>query len=693
MDAAYLFESIGQAFLMIVDPERLFFLAAGVLIGLVLGILPGIGGITGLALLLPFTFTMDAYTAIAFLLGLAAVTSTSDTIPAVLFGVPGTSGSQATVLDGFPMAKKGEAGRALAAAYTASLFGGLFGALLLALAIPALRPTMLYMGSPELLAFSIFGLSLVAILSGNAPLRGLGAAGIGIMLAMIGIDSQTGTQRWTLDSYYLWEGLPIVPMVLGLFALPELCDLAIKRTSITSKTKFDVRSGMWLGAKDAFKNWFLVLRCGALGAAVGALPGLGSAVVDWFAYGHAAKTEKGAQQTFGTGDVRGVIAPESANNAKEGGALLPTIAFGVPGSASMAILLGAFMIQGIVPGPRMLTENLDITYAMVWSIAIANVLGAGICFAFSGQMAKLATLRYTLVLPAVIVVMYIGAFQATRSWGDIYTLIIFGLLGWVMKRMRWPRPPLILGFVLGAIIERYMFISVTRYGLEWLFRPIVIILFAMTLIGLLRAFLQDLRIEGGLKKMLSSFGKPSFRLTDLFYLFFIGIIAYMLYETTQWRPQARIAPLIVGVTALIFIGLSFINQVFRQHHADESRRQTIKSAGDVVDDRNMEKVYMDVATDFEQLHAQVILFRAVLFFGWLLLFSGSMAIIGLIPTVPLFVIAYMKLERSEKWLLAVLYATVLTLFVYFLFDQMLSIPWPQTVIGDMFPFLNFIPSI
>lgn len=696
MDAAYLLESAGQAFLMIVDPERLFFLAAGVLIGLVLGILPGIGGITGLALLLPFTFTMDAYTAIAFLLGLAAVTSTSDTIPAVLFGVPGSSGSQATVLDGFPMAKKGEAGRALAAAYTASLFGGLFGALLLALAIPALRPAMLYMGSPELLAFSIFGLSLVAILSGNAPLRGLGAAGMGIMLAMIGIDSQTGTQRWTLDSYYLWEGLPIVPMVLGLFALPELCDLAIKRTSITSKTKFDVRSGMWQGAKDAFKNWFLVLRCGALGAAVGALPGLGSAVVDWFAYGHAAKTEKGAQQSFGTGDVRGVIAPESANNAKEGGALLPTIAFGVPGSASMAILLGAFMIQGIVPGPRMLTENLDITYAMVWSIAIANVLGAGICFAFSGQMAKLATLRYTLVLPAVIVIMYIGAFQANRSWGDIYTLIIFGLLGWAMKRMQWPRPPLILGFVLGAVIERYMFISVTRYGLEWLSRPIVIILFTMTFIGLLRAFLQDLRIQGGLKKMLSSFGTPSFRLTDLLYVFFIIIIAYMLYETTQWRPQARIAPLIVGVSALIFIGLSFINQVFRQHHADESRRQTIKSSGDVGDtgdDRNAEKVYMDVATDFEQLDARVILFRAALFFGWLLLFSGSMAIIGLIPTVPLFVIAYMKFERSEKWLLAVLYATVLTLFVYFLFDQILSIPWPQTIIGEMFPFLDFIPSV
>ena len=219
--------------------------------------------------------------------------------------------------------------------------------------------------------------------------------------------------------------------------------------------------------------------------------------------------------------MRGVIASESANNAKEGGALLPTVAFGVPGSATMAILLGAFLIHGLVPGPDMLTKNLDITYAMVWSIALANILGAGMCYAFSPQFAKLSVLRFSLILPAVLGIIYIGAFEATRQWGDLYSLLAFGLLGWIMKQFKWPRPPLILGVVLGDTIERYLFISVERYGISWFARPVVAILFLIAIIGLVRPFLQDIRIHGGLKKMLTSFQAPRFDVSQLFTIFMI----------------------------------------------------------------------------------------------------------------------------------------------------------------------------
>ncbi len=229
--------------------------------------------------------------------------------------------------------------------------------------------------------------------------------------------------------------------------------------------------------KDCFQNWWLIMRCSWIGGGIGSIPGISASVVDWLAYGHALKTEKGAAQTFGKGDVRGVIASESSNNAKEGGALVPTIAFGVPGRATMAILLGAFLIHGLVPGPDMLTKNLNITYSMVWSVALANILGAGICYAFSPQFARLATLRYTLILPAVLGIIYIGAFEASRQWGDLFALLFFGLVGWIMKQFKWPRPPLILGVVLGDTIERYMFISVERYGVSWLLRPVVVILF------------------------------------------------------------------------------------------------------------------------------------------------------------------------------------------------------------------------
>jgi TctA family transporter len=217
-------------------------------------------------------------------------------------------------------------------------------------------------------------------------------------------------------------------------------------------------------------------------------PGLGASVVDWFAYGHAIQSEKGAAQSFGKGDVRGVIAPEAANNAKEGGALIPTIAFGVPGSASMALLLGAMTIQGLTPGTAMLTKHLDVTYTMIWSLAIANIFGTALCLLLTNQLAKIALMRIHLLTPLVVVMVFLASFQATRHYGDLWSLVIFSLLGWFMKRFSWPRPPLILGLVLSSIIENYLFISVARYGAEWLLRPIVLIIGALIVFSLFYGF-------------------------------------------------------------------------------------------------------------------------------------------------------------------------------------------------------------
>src|SRR4030081_219356 len=229
-EMVFMAASAGKAFVLLMEPHRLMFLALGCVMGLVLGIIPGIGGLTGTAMLLPFTFNMDPYAALALLLGLGATTATGDPIPAILFGVPGGAASAGTVLDGYPMAKRGEAGRALSAAYMSSLMGGVFGALLMAISIPILRPVMLFIGSPGLLGFFVLGVSIVAVLSGSARVGGITAVCLGIMIAMIGTDPQTGTLRWTFDSLYLWDGLPLTPLLLGIFALPELCDLLISRT-------------------------------------------------------------------------------------------------------------------------------------------------------------------------------------------------------------------------------------------------------------------------------------------------------------------------------------------------------------------------------------------------------------------------------------------------------------------------------
>ncbi|MDB5509642.1 MAG: tripartite tricarboxylate transporter TctA family protein [Hyphomicrobiales bacterium] len=692
MDVSML-DAAGKAFVLLFDPFRMMLLALGCVMGLVLGILPGIGGLAGTALLLPFTFNMDPYAAMALLLGLGATTATGDPIPAILFGVPGGAGSAATVLDGLPLAKRGEASRALSAAYMSSMMGGIFGAALMAVLLPILRPIMLYIGSPELLAFAVLGISMVAVLSGSAPLRGLAAGCIGLMISMVGSDPQTGTLRWTLDSLYLWEGAPLVPIVLGLFALPELCDLAISRTSIApgSKQLSTSTAGMIQGARDCFKHWWLVVRCSWLGAALGAVPGIGGAIVDWLAYGHALKTEKGASGTFGRGDIRGVIASESANNAKEGGSLIPTVAFGVPGSAGMAILLGAFLIHGLVPGPDMLTKNLDVTYAMVWSVALANILGAGLCYLFSAQFARLATLRYTLILPATLSIIYIGAFQGSRNWGDLYTLLAFGVLGWAMKMLKWPRPPLLLGVVLGEIVERYLFISIQRYGVDWFARPIVVVIFALAIVGLMRPFLQDVKIHGGMKKMLTDFhAKPYLRKDQLFYVFLYAVLGYMMLEASTWNFSAKIVPMIVGSIALVCLTISLLNQMFR--------RPAAQGGGGMADDAVHEieqKIHMDLDSGTEDIPMPVILRRAAVFFGWLVAFMASMATIGLIPTVPIFVIAFMRLEETkERWSLVIPQAIILTIFVYILFDQLLTIPWPPTLLGSWFPALKgLIPSV
>lgn len=682
MDASLLDAAL-HALQMVAEPQRLMFLLLGAVLGLVIGILPGIGGLAGTALLLPFTFTMDPYTAFAFLLGLGSTTATGDPIPAVLFGVPGGAGSAATVLDGLPMAKRGEAGRALSAAYMSSLLGGLFGAALLGLAIPLLRPVMLYIGSPELLAFAVFGISMVAILSGNTPLRGLIAAGIGLLLAMIGSDPQTGTMRWTMGSLYLWEGLHLVPLVLGLFALPELCDLAIARGSIASRLKFDVRAGLWQGARDCFAHWWLVLRCSWLGAALGAVPGVGSAIIDWIAYGHALRTEKGAQASFGRGDVRGVIASESANNAREGGALVPTVAFGVPGSSTMAILLGAFLVHGLVPGPDMLTKHVSLTYSMVWSIAVANIAGAGLCYLFSGYFAKLATLRYTLILPSVLGIVYIGAFEGSREWGDLYALLAFGVLGWTMKQLKWPRPPLILGFVLGDLFERYMFISVQRYGLEWLGRPLVVVLLALALLGLLRPLLQGIDLKRGWPSLPLAWSAARFRPASLFTVAVIALLAAMLVEAASWNAAARIVPLVVGGVALACAVLSLAYEVFGR---------TLAAPGAPASPI-LQRIHMDLVSDTGDATPAQIVARAALFFGWMLGFMAAMAVIGLIPTVPLFVIAYMRLENREPWRLVLPQAVGLTVFIYVVFDRLLAVPWPATLLGWLVPVLKMIPSV
>jgi TctA family transporter len=681
-------EAALHALSIVVEPMRLLIMLGGALLGLALGVVPGLGGIVGLALLIPFTYHLDGYTAFALLLGMAAVTTVSDFIPAVLFGVPGTVGAAATVLDGHPLAKQGQVQRAFGAGYASSLAGGIFGALLLAVAIPVLRPIVLYLGSPELLAFCIFGLSMVAVLSGKAPLKGLTVASLGLMLSLIGSDPQTGTLRWAFDSLYLWDRLPLVPVTLGIFALPELADMAIARTGITNVGATDSRrtSSVWHGVADAGRNWWLVLRCSGLGALLGAVPGIGSAVIDWMAYAHAIRTEKNTEN-FGRGDIRGVIAAESSNNAKEGGHLIPTIAFGMPAGASMALLLSAFMMHGFTPGPEMLTKHLDVTYSIIWTLTIAHIMGAVICLAASGMFARLATVRVGILVPLVLAIIFLGAFDGSQSWGDLYSLAIFGAIGWIMKQLGWPRPPLILGLVLGSMFERYYFISNQIYGISFLTRPIVIAVLLAAFWVILGPSIKKLLRTAGQEEQISRHRRfpvlvHRFDHHTAFTLTLVVITAVATWIATGWPFNAKLMPLTACCAALCFGCLTLFQQM---------------SSSDEV---ALEKPVLHTIADAPALDAQtsglaapVMRLRALRFFLWLAGTLGVAALIGLLPALCVLMLLLARLEFRESWRISILMSVGMTAALWFVFGRIFATPWPLSVLGDFVPYLGEVSGL
>ena len=466
-------EALISAFYVVTSGGHLFYLAVGVFLGLAIGILPGLGGIVGLSLLLPFIYGMEPISALAMLIGLVAVIPTSDTFTSVLMGIPGSSASQATVLDGFPLAKKGEAARALSAAFAASLFGGLLGAVVLTGFILIARPVILAFGSAELFMLAIMGLSMVGVLAGQSLSKGLAACGLGLLIGSIGGAPATGEYRISFDMLYLMDGIPLVIVGLGIFAFPEIIDLARQNRTIA---KSNVLGHGWLkGLSDVIRYRWLCLRCATIGCLVGALPGLGGSVVDWIAYGHVVQTAKDKSK-FGKGDIRGVLAPESANNAKEGGALIPTLLFGIPGSGGMAVFLGGMILIGMEPGPSMVGAQLDVTYSIIWSLALANVIGAGSCLLLSPAVARLTTIPYGYMAPFMFLVISFASFQASRDFNDLLTLLAVGLLGVGMKRFQWPRPAFLIGFVLADNTETYLYQALQFYEWGFLLKPGVIII-------------------------------------------------------------------------------------------------------------------------------------------------------------------------------------------------------------------------
>lgn len=484
-----------EALALLFTIERLSWLLFGVLIGIVVGILPGMGGPVGLAVILPFIYGMDQASGIALLMGAMAVTATSDTFPAVLIGVPGSASSQATVMDGYPLAKQGQAGRALGAAFTASMIGGLIGAVALFASIPIFRPLVATLQAPHLFMLVIFGVVVVGVLSRGAPLQGVLLGLLGFVLSVVGSAPSTGQTRYTFGSVYLAGGLSLIVIILGVFALPEFIDLMTGGKPIAREAQAGLKDSRVAGAREVFRHKWLMLRSSIIGILIGMVPGLGGSAVNWVVYASAMQTVKNAEN-FGKGDIRGVVAVESANNATEGGQLVPTLMFGIPGGSTAAILLGGLILLGIQPGPQLIQPTgLPTLLFVVWTLSFANIFATSICFGLAKPMSRLSYIPGRKLVPVLMVISIVAVYQFREAWTDVIFLFVFGIVAWFLKRNRWPRPPLLIGFILGTPAERYFGISMGRWGTEWLTDWLVLTMAAATIATVVAMVRRDRKLR------------------------------------------------------------------------------------------------------------------------------------------------------------------------------------------------------
>ncbi len=671
---------IAQAFVsalyLVLNGTTLLLMFLGMLIGVGVGILPGLGGPTTLALMLPFIVKMKAVEAFAFLLGMAAVTNTTGDITSVLFGVPGEPTCAATIVDGHPMAKKGEAGRALGATLLSSLVGALFGAFSLALTIPIIRPLVLAFGSPELFMVTMVGLTFVSSLGGSALLKGLIASGIGLFLSTVGVSQLTSVQRFTFGQLFLWDGIGLVPITIGFFAIPEIIDLAIQGTSIAGE-RVGKLGGVMEGVKDTFRHWWLTIRCSAIGTFVGIIPGMGNAVTQWLAYAHAVQSSP-HKERFGKGAVEGVLGPGAANNSHLGGSLVTTIAFGLPASVGMAILLGAFLIQGIVPGPDMLVPeqsggHLALTYSFVWTIVFTNIFTVALCFVFLNQLAKLTQIRGSLLIPFILLLIYLGAFSEKNVFEDVLLVLFFGFLGWVMQRVNWPRPPLILGLVLGPLAENRFFLSIDNYGLTWLLRPGVLILMALTLAGACCPMFQKKRRERKDKdesppaKMANhSVVRKGLRFsgTTIFSFFIVAIFIAALWESKRFSFKAGLFPWAIGFPVVALSTIQLIKDLMG------------KKSGGGLD--NLAEVGAD-------LPREVVNRRTASICGWIIGFFLAIWLLGFSTAGALCTFVYLKIGSREKWPISIILTGAVWALIYGVFYGLLYVPFPP---GQLFVWMG-----
>ena len=433
--------------------RELAFLALGMAIGLIFGAIPGLGGSTALALLMPLTYGLEPFTALALSGGVMGAVPMGGSITAILLNAPGTAPNAATCIDGYPLAQQGKAGLAIGAAASANSLGGIIGTISVLAVLPVAKELVLLFGPPEFFLLAILGLVVVATTSRGKMLRGLITGGFGLMIALVGYNDVSGDIRFTYGVQYLWDGVRLVPALIGLFAVAEMINLMVKGGAVARDAKAVKITRMMSGVMETFRHPGTVLRGSIVGTVVGAIPGVGGVVASFLSYSLAVQASKDPD-SFGKGNIEGVIAPEAAINAKDGSALIPTLAFGIPGGAEMAVFLGILVLHGLQPGPLMLIQHQTEIYGLVWALTASCILASCVGLLLVRPLAMVTLVDSEILAPVVICVALIGSFAIDGQIGNVVVTAVFGVLGYLMLRFDYPRLTVVVALVLGGTAER-----------------------------------------------------------------------------------------------------------------------------------------------------------------------------------------------------------------------------------------------
>ena len=455
-----IFQNILMGFRVALSLQNLLFSFVGVTLGTLIGVLPGIGPVTGVAILIPITFGLNPTTAIITMAGVYYGAMYGGSTTSILINVPGESSSVMTTLDGYQMAKKGRAGPALGMAAFSSFIAGTFAVVLLTFIAPPLANVALSFGPPEYFALTFMGLTLVTSLSGESMLKGIMSGVFGLIVASVGVDAISGEERFTFGNIYLLDGMGFIGVAVGLFAVAEvLVNLEEPMKQVFVRTKLSVRT-LFPNLQDWKDSLGPIGRSSLLGFFIGVLPGAGATIASFMSYAMEKKLSKHPEK-FGTGIIEGVAAPEGANNAAAGGAMVPLLTLGIPGSGTTAVLLGALLIHGLRPGPLLFQNNPEFVWGVIASMYIGNVMLLVLNLPLVGIWASMLRVPYRILMPLIITISAVGVFATDNNVFDMWVMFAFGVIGYLMRKLDFPAAPAVLGLVLGPLVERSLRQSLT----------------------------------------------------------------------------------------------------------------------------------------------------------------------------------------------------------------------------------------